>query len=419
MPQLDGINISALVAPDAMVEFLDSTKLPEFSGNIGEDQWNQKTYALGRTIEIPKQNFMTASQGMVSNSSTLTEDLITLTVQEPINISYDYDSYDQLLTVGGPKNDPKISMGFKQRILTPMMMGIRAKLETLMMAELERNYYMTAGTAGTPLSAVSNLGPLTSLITRMELEPHTWAMITSPEQYASMGSGIVSTASFFDQQYVDPILKELNIPKVFGFGLMKSNYVNTHVYGTAAALDTLTVLTTMTPGQNTIVLTGATPGRTIKAGDKFSIGSVYYVTPTGKVAFGQLMGFTAFNDAIADGSGHISVTLSIPYWDATNERQNVTALPQAGASVTFKGHTTGGVYQHTSNFVIFRDSLTLSSLRMPAIKGAECAWEMDSKSQMIVRVTNQGVAKTSVNTLRIDIAPVFGAFPDYGIAYLT
>lgn len=415
MPTQSGLNVSQLVADEMMVQLLDSTPLPEFAGNIGEAEWGQKTYAINRTIEIPKVNFFIANQGMTASDSTLEEDLVPVTVQEPINVMLPYDSYDQMLTIGGPNKDPEISIGWKKRIMNPQIAAIRAKLETLLMYELERTYYMTAGTAGTPLSSAPNLGPLNALFTRMEIPDEDKALIVSPENYSTLGGGLTT---LFNPGYTNGILRDLNLPMVFDFGLMKSNYVSRHAYGTAA-MQALTVLTTMTPGATTIILTGATAGFTLKAGDKFTIANVNHVTPTGKVDYGQLMGFTVYSDTVADGSGHIPVTLSVPYWDGTSTRQNVTAMPQAAAAITFKGQTISGAKYHTSNFAIVPNSLTLSSLKMSPIKGAETGYSTDATSQMIIRVCDQGVVQTSVNRLRVDIAPVFKAFADYGVDYLT
>lgn len=411
MPNTQGINISQLVAPEVLTEFIVNTPLVAYAGNIGKSTWDQKVYSIDRSIDIPYPNIFLAQQGLTASDSTLIEQFINVPIQEPINVMFPYNAYDEIFTYGGPNNKPKIAQGFNERIAMPMSLAIKAKLEQFIMEDCNRSFYMTVGTAGTALSSFASISPVNALWTRMELPTANKMIIMSPENYSSLGAGMTT---LFNPGFTSPILKELNIQQTAGWGLMASEFVTEHVYGTAVT-DSCTVNTTMVEGSNTLLMTiGA--GHTVLAGDLFSIANVNGVSPRAKINQG-LMGFVASVDANVSGTV-ATITLSVNIY-SEGPLQNVDRLPTAGDVVTWKAALVNGRRVCTKNYAIIPDSLTVISIKMPDINGANNSEATDPSTQMRMHVAMQGVIDTYVNRIRTDLAAVWKAFPPYGIVILS
>lgn len=413
MPNTQGINYSQLMAPELLSELVVAEPILSFAGKIAEATWKQKRYGIDRSIDVPKRNFFIAEQGLTANDATLIEDFVNVPVQEPLHLMFPMDVYDEMFNYGSPKGKPQFSLDFKERIIIPAATSVGVLAAKKIMTELDTNMYMTVGTAGTPLSSIANFGPVDALWTRMGLPEATPRMaVLSPENYSALGS---SFTTLLNPGYTSQVFRELNIPMVFGFGAYKSSFVTKHIFGTAAA-GSVTVNTTMTEGSTTLILT-VPASSTIKAGDLFSIANVNHVSPWVYEDYGQLMGFVANVDASVAGTT-ATVTLSTPI-HATGPRKNVTALPQSGAAVTFKAVNQGGQYVCTKNYIIFKDSLSVTSLIIPEIYGADNGYARYTKAQMQMKVTYQGQIQTLVNRMRLDLALVWRAFADYGIVLIS
>jgi hypothetical protein len=133
-----------------------------------------------------------------------------------------------------------------------------------------------------------------------------------------------------------------------------------------------TVGTTVTAqGQATIDLAGLGASNTLRAGDVFNVAGVFAVNPQTRETTGQLQDFVVLLDQTATGGGAASgVSISPPMFTAEQALATVTAFPQSGAVVTFRG--TAG-QQSPQNLVYHKDAITMATADLLLPQGVDMA----------------------------------------------
>ena len=156
-----------------------------------------------------------------------------------------------------------------------------------------------------------------------------------------------------------------------GFKFEMDQNVKSHTAGTFSG--SITVATTSVTGATTIALSGFTASDTINQGDVFSVAGVYAVNPQSRENTGQLQQFTVTSTSnVADGSGNLTLSISpaITYNPGNQQYQNVTALPQSGAAVTFFA---GSGIVSPQNMVFHRDAFTFANADLILPGGVDMA----------------------------------------------
>jgi len=409
--------VSQLVADEALLEFSDMTPMISMGGKLPDKQFKETMYAPGLTVSVPKQNILLAGEGLTATDQYLQEESVPVTVGQLINVMIPFNSLEELLEVGSPTL--KLSTGWKIRVLIPAMQALRAKLEARVVNQMLLSYYMSTGTVGTPINGLASFANARVLTDLMEIQADELVSFINQYSYATVSTGV---SNVFNQQFNNPILRDLNLARLGDYGLAKSNYISQTNYGDAAVGNSVTVKTSSTEGDATIVLTGITSGSTLKAGARFRIstGSDYikYVTPNGKVTTQSPIDFVVQADATKSGSD-ITVTVASGSNGALirgtpgQPRQVMSRLPAAGDVVHFLCDGTTG--NATNTYCVNpMGSYSLIGLRLPQLEGAANSASVDDVSQMAVRTVVQGAIQTSVNRFRVDIAPIVACYADYG-----
>jgi len=326
-------------------------------GSIGIRLPNQYTVRTGATMNV---------QDNVEKNVTLTVatqtgvDLPAFTSQE---LAQDIDT-------------------FSERILRPAIYRLASEIDRLSHTSVYQGIYNLVGTAGTtPASA------LTYLQAGQKLDEHAAptdprCVIINPAAQASTVNaltGLFNAAGKISTQYE----KGKMGMDTLGFDWYMSQNVANHTTGSRSG----TILidgTVSTEGSTTIHidgLGGAT--QTVKAGDVFTVGSVYGVNPETKQAHPYLQQFVVTADATAAGS-EVDLTVSpAMYTSASGGLQTIDAFPQDGAAVTFVGSASTAYPQ---NLAFHRDAITFATapLRVPNNVDFAARSEMDNVSMRIV-----------------------------------
>jgi hypothetical protein len=156
----------------------------------------------------------------------------------------------------------------------------------------------------------------------------------------AMRAAVNSRKGYFnDAGQVSTAFKKGTYKEADGFTWMESTLLRSQTNGTDVT--GVTVKTTVSAqGSTTLVLTGvtATTG-TVTAGTTFTISSVNAVHPITKADLGYLQQFTVVTGGAGDVSTDLSVTVSPAMYSsaAAGSQQNITAFPQANATITFTG----------------------------------------------------------------------------------
>ena len=126
--------------------------------------------------------------------------------------------------------------------------------------------------------------------------------------------------------------------------------------------------TISTEGAASIVLTQGSVTTTIKAGDVFTVASVYAVNPQTRETTGSLFQFVALADATAV-SGDWTVTVA-PMYSASHALATINAFPQGSAVVTFVGAASTAYAQ---NLVYHKDAITFATADLLLPQGVDLA----------------------------------------------
>jgi hypothetical protein len=158
---------------------------------------------------------------------------------------------------------------------------------------------------------------------------------------------------------------------MFGEGILGYDELNMSQsikqFTTGSRAGTVTVNTTVTAeGSTSIVLTGL--GSTvIKAGDVFTIGSVFAVNPQTRESTGSLFQFVALADVTASTTATVQVNAM---YSASQALATVDALPVSGAAVTFLGAAST---QYPQNLIYHRDAISFATADLLLPQGVDMA----------------------------------------------
>jgi hypothetical protein len=135
-----------------------------------------------------------------------------------------------------------------------------------------------------------------------------------------------------------------------------------------ASAATIVAASVTSEGSSTLSLSQASVTTVIKAGDVFTIGSVFAVNPQTRETTGSLFQFVALADATAV-SGTWTVTVA-PIYSAATALATVTALPLVNATVTFVGAASTAYAQ---NLVYHKDAITFATADLLLPQGVDMA----------------------------------------------
>ena len=271
---------------------------------------------------------------------------------------------------------------FSKRILLPAVNVLASDIDLKVHQAIYPGIYNLVGTAGTtPASAEVYLNSGKKLNESAAPVDPRCVIINPAAQAATVNAltGLFNSSGKISSQYEKGAMGMGTL----GFDWYMSQNVANHTTGSRTG----TILidgTVSTEGSTTIHvdgLGGAT--QTFKAGDVFTVGSVYGVNPETKQTNPDLQQFTVTADATAAGS-EVDLTVSpAMYTSASGGLQTIDAFPQDGATVTVVG-SASTIYPQ--NLAFHRDCITFASapLRMPKGIDFGARQTMDNVSMRIV-----------------------------------
>lgn len=184
-----------------------------------------------------------------------------------------------------------------------------------------------------------------------------------------------------------------NMGRAIGFNWSMDQNVAVHTCGTAAA--TTTVATTSVDGATTLVFTAAAAGA-YKAGDTFTVASVFSVNPQSRQSTGILQDFLVTAD-------NTTTTVAIyPTIISTGQLQTVNSLPQSGATITPTNIVSGR--QTPQGLIFHKDAFTLATADLPLPGGVDMAARVsDEQTGISIRMVRAYDIVTDLFPCRLDV----------------
>ena len=256
---------------------------------------------------------------------------------------------------------------FADRVLKPRVSQLAAAIDADV-ANAFRSVYQSVGTPGTT--------PATSLVLLQAQQKLNESAAVMNPRYATVNpaanAGLVEgLKGLFNPTDL--------VSKQFKAGMMGSNVLgfdevamsqSIKVFTTGSRTNGTTSAAVTTQGATTIALTGLGASNTIRAGEVFTVASVFAVNPQTRESTGSLQQFVVTADVIASGGGAATVSVSPAIYTATSALATVDAFPANSAAVTFLGAASTAYPQ---NMAYHKDAITFATADLLLPQGVDMA----------------------------------------------
>ena len=319
-----------------------------------DDSFAVEGAKIGSTLRIRLPDRALVTDGAALQVQDDNEQYTTLAVSSQKHIGVNFTTAELTMQLDD----------FADRVLKPRISQLAASID----ADVANSFKYIGNSVGTPGTT-----PATSLVLlQAQQKLNENAAVMSP-RYATVNpaanaaliegmKGLFNPVSAISKQFKNGM---------FGEGILGYDELNMSQsikqFTTGSRTGTVTVSTTVTAeGSTSIVLTGL--GSTvIKAGDVFTIGSVFAVNPQTRESTGSLYQFVA----LADVTASTTATVTVPaMYSAGQALATVDALPVSGAAVTFLGAAST---QYPQNLIYHRDAISFATADLLLPQGVDMA----------------------------------------------
>jgi hypothetical protein len=319
-----------------------------------DDSFAVEGAKIGSTLRIRLPDRALVTDGAALQVQDDNEQYTTLTVSSQKHIGVNFTTAELTMQLDD----------FAERVLKPRISQLASSID----ADVANSFKYIGNSVGTPGTT-----PATSLVLLQAQQKLNENAAVMQPRYATVNpaanaaliegmKGLFNPVSAISKQFKNGM---------FGEGILGYDELNMSQsikqFTTGSRTGTVTVNATVTAeGSTTVVLTGL--GSTIiKAGDVFTIGSVFAVNPQTRESTGSLYQFVALADVTASTTA--SVTVPAMY-SASQALATVDALPVSGAAVTFLGAAST---QYPQNLIYHRDAISFATADLLLPQGVDMA----------------------------------------------
>lgn len=355
-------------------------------------------YQKGATIRIRRPNDFTVRSGAVASMQDVVEGTTTLVVNQQKGIDFRFTSAELTLDI----------REFSDRVMKPAMIQLANAVDQDCM-NLYKQVWNWVGTAGQTINSYADfaLGPQ-RLDTQAVPQDSRSATLSPGDYWGLLGS---QTALFFNTVGV-PAYRQGSLGQIGGVDTYMSQNVPTLTVGNRVATAGVThaagtgaLTTTWALSKDTGTMSLATNGwatsATIKAGEVFTISTVFAVNPVTKATLDYLQPFVVMADATADASATTNETTLVisPPIITSGAFQTVSAAPVANQTITMIGTASTGYVQ---NMVFHRNAFALAMVPLEMPQGVVDAARKTYKG-LSVRVVPYYDGTNDISNWRLDI----------------
>jgi len=319
-----------------------------------DDSFAVEGAKIGSTLRIRLPDRALVTDGAALQVQDDNEQYTTLAVSSQKHIGVNFTTAELTMQLDD----------FAERVLKPRISQLASSID----ADVANSFKYIGNSVGTPGTT-----PATSLVLLQAQQKLNENAAVMQPRYATVNpaanaaliegmKGLFNPVSAISKQFKNGM---------FGEGILGYDELNMSQsikqFTTGSRAGTVTVNATVTAeGSTTVVLTGL--GSTVvKAGDVFTIGSVFAVNPQTRESTGSLYQFVALADVTASTTA--SVTVPAMY-SAGQALASVDALPQSGKAVTFLGAAST---QYPQNLIYHRDAISFATADLLLPQGVDMA----------------------------------------------
>lgn len=383
------------VAPEAVRLLEQNLVLGNAVGSDMSDEFKHK----GDTIYVRRQ-MQYLGQDDNLDLSSYTSDVVEGTVAVSMN-----KTFSEKVTISAL--DRSLSFDrWSEQVLVPMARRAAEKIENSIAALYPKFYHFT-GTPGTAPSTVLELAEAGAYMSDVGIPTMGRVGFHSPTVAAKISAAV---AAGNVQGRNKTALEKATLGYIGGFDNYETPFVPTHTVGVATGTplvnggsQNVTYATAKDSWSQTLNTDGWTNSTTgiLKAGDVFTIASVFSVHPGTKASTGRLQTFTVLADADSGAStGPSALTISPPII-TSGAFQTVTAAPADNAAITVKTGTGGTAYRQS--LLLDPAAVTLVSRPLDIASDAGLKTATRKGHKVTVSISEWIDGNTLAHNLRMDV----------------
>lgn len=365
-------------------------------GRMVHTDYAKEFNKVGSTISIRKPVKFTVTDGATRSNQDVIEGTTSIAMDKRKHVSWNFSSSELTLTVEQ----------YSERYIRSAVAQIAQTVES----DLMGLYKQVPGFVGTPGTTPSTF--LAMGAARKFLVDHAAPMGEKLNAMLDTTAALNvanDLKTLNTSQKTLTALEQVKVGRYAGLETYESQSVVNHTVGAWAGTPLVNGAsqhsnTTPQADSQSLITDGWSNSITgiLKAGDTFTIASVFDVNPMTKQSLGYLKTFTVLADANSGAStGPATLTIA-PAIVTSGPYQNVSAAPADNAAITVKTGTASTAY--AQNIVFHKNAFALvwSPLDMP--DGASFkAMETDPDSGMSIRVVKDYDIDNDVDIIRLDV----------------
>ena len=356
-----------------------------------DDSFAVEGAKIGSTLRIRLPDRALVTDGAALQVQDDNEQFTTLTVASQKHIGVNFTSAELTMQLDD----------FAERVLKPRISQLAASIDADVANSYE-NIYQSVGTPGTT--------PGTSLVLLQAQQKLNEAAATMMPRFATVNpaanaalvegmKGLFNPTSTISSQFKNGMMGE----GVLGYDEINMSQ-SIKQFTTGSRTNGAVNGAVSTQGADSIAIDGVGNAATIKAGDVFTIAGVFAVNPQTRESTGSLQQFVVTADAVANGSGEVTVDISPAIYTASNALATVNSFPANDAVVTFLGSASTGYAQ---NLVYHRDAITFATADLLLPQGVDMA-SRQVHNGISMRVVRQYDINNDRMPCRIDVLYGYG-----------
>lgn len=339
---------------------------------------------IGDTLNVRKPARYIGRTGPTASIEDHVETSVPVVLDQQFGVDLKFTSKELALSLDD----------FSDRVLAPAVSTIANYIDRKLL-ELYSSVYNVVGTPGTTPNALSTyLNASVKLDNEACPRDQFRYIVIPPVAEAAIVDalkGLLVPGTTIGQQFATG-----RMGQAAGFTWYSDQNVVAHAIGAYSG-------TPVVNGANqtgaTLVTEGWSAGSQLHKGDVITVAGVYAVNPMTRESTGQLRQFVVTQNAQADGTGNMTISISPPII-TTGAFKTVTNSPADNASITVFGSagtvTPQGVAFH-------RDAFVLVTADLPLPPGTDASRVADPKNKLSIRMVRQYDITNDVVVCRLDV----------------
>lgn len=387
-----------IILRTALMEFQNNLVFAKTARRDYQDKFNPTT---GNTIRIRKPTRYESRTGETISVQPINEQYTSITVGDMVGVDVEVTSRELALQLDD----------FNREILNPAMVTLANKIDSLLYGTTIdiSSFVGTAGTAPSTFAVANNANALLNSFGVPQGKDRF--MLLKSFDAAALQNALYNT---FNENFNKEIILDGSMGNLASFDCYSVQNVIRPDVGTVVASIGTPAINGANQSGSSLILDGFTAGAVVKAGRTFTIAGVNSLNPTSRTDTGQLAQFVATADATADGSGNMTLSVSMNGYPLTltGPYRNISAAPADNALLTFNNVANLNIAYH-------KEAFALVTIKLP--EGADGAYQrnmMDPKAKINIRMTRQYQISNDKNVIRFDVLPAVKCFPEYATRIL-